>query len=162
MSGRRSSKDYNRRDHRTKRQEKSGNYRFVRRGDNNFHDRRRNFHNRGKPFSRPFKRRGKLTHEKLNDELDNYFEHKGGEGFKDYLDNDLETYKKNAKMNENLQKENISLPPQQTEEKKIDAPPAEVKEEKEKVEEVQKEAENKEEVEEEKKEDKKKKKRGKK
>ena len=158
----------NRRDHRARRQERSGNYKFVRRGENNFsRDRRRNFDNRRNNFSRSFKRRGKLSREKLNEELDNYFERKGGESFKDHLDNELEVYKNNAKINENITKENISLPvqpPQQKEEeKKVEEKKAEEKNVEMKVEaqEPPKEAEVKEEVEE-KKDDKKRKKRGKK
>ena len=153
----------NRRDHRARRQERSGNYKFVRRGENNFgRDRRRNFDNRRNNFSRSFKRRGKLSREKLNEELDNYFERKGGESLKDHLDNELEVYKNNAKINENTTKENISLPVQppqpKEEEKKVEEKNVEMKVE---TQEAPKEAEVKEVVEE-KKDDKKKKKRGKK
>ena len=154
----------NRRDHRARRQERSGNYKFVRRGENNFsRDRRRNFDSRRKNFSRSFKRGGKLSHEKLNEELDNYFERKGGDSLKDHLDNELEVYKNNAKINENITKENISLPAQQPpqpkeEEKKVEEKNVEMKAE---TQEVPKEPEVKEENVE-KKEDKKKKKRGKK
>ena len=153
----------NRRDHRARRQERSGNYKFVKRGENNFsRDRRRNFDNRRKNFSRSFKRREKLSHEKLNEDLDNYFERKGGESLKDHLDNELEVYKNNAKINENTTKETISLPPQQVpqkqEEKKVEEVKSEVKVE---PQENPKEPETKEEVVE-KKDDKKKKKRGKK
>ena len=153
----------NRRDHRSRRQERSGNYKFVRRGENNYsRDRRRNFNNRRQNFSRSFKRRGKLTQETLNEELDNYFERKGGESLKDHLDNELEVYKNNAKINENIPKENISLPVQppqpKEEEKKVEEKNVEMKVEKQ---EEPKEPEVKEEVEE-KKDDKKKKKRGKK
>ena len=142
-------------------QERSGNYKFVRRGDS-FRDRRRNFNSRRIKFSRNFKKRGgKLSQEKLNDELDNYFQRKGGESLKDYLDNDLEMYKNNAPMNENLKKETIALPPQTTEEKKVEEPKENVE-----VKNVEPQPENnpkpEEKVEEEKKDDKKKKKRGKK
>ena len=92
--------------------------------------------------------------------MDNYFERKGGESLKDHLDNELELYKKNAKMNENLKKETISLPVQQTEEKKNEEPNVEMKienEEKPKEPEVKEEA-----VVEDKKEEVKKKKKGKK
>ena len=151
----------NRRDHRDRRQERSGNYKFVKRGGGgSFKSRRRNFDNRRKNFSRPFQKKGKLSHEKLNDDLDNYFERKGGESLKDHLDNELELYKKNAKMNENLKKETISLPVQQTEEKKNEEPNVEMKvenEEKPKEPEVKEEA-----VVEDKKEEVKKKKKGKK
>ena len=148
----------NRRDHRSRRQERSGNYKFVRRdGSSSYRERRRNFNNRRKQFNRPFRRKEKLTQEKLNDDLDNYFERKGGEGFKDHLDNELEIYKNNAKMNENLKKESISLPQQQTEEKKVEEQNVEMK--------VENEEKPKEETKEEvegKKDDKKKKKKGKK
>ena len=119
MRGKLRNKGPNRRDHRDRRQERSG-YRFEKRGGsgNSFRSRRRNFDNRRKQFSRPFQKRGKLSLEKLNEDLDNYYERKGGDGLKDHLDNELELYKKNAKMNENLQKETISLPPQPIEEKK--------------------------------------------
>ena len=148
----------NRRDHRSRRQERSGNYKFVRRGgSNSYRDRRRNFDNRRKQFNRPFKRREKLSQEKLNDDLDNYFERKGGESFKDHLDNELEIYKNNAKMNENLKKETIALPPQPTEEKKVEEKNVEMK-----VENEEKPKEEPKEEVEEQKEDKKKKKRGKK
>ena len=134
----------NRRDRRTRRQERSGNYKFVRRGDS-FRDRRRNFNSRRIKFSRNFKKRGgKLSQEKLNDELDNYFERKGGESLKDYLDNDLELYKNNAKMNENLEKEKIEVQPKIEEKKETQVV-------EQKVEENQKEQENKVEEKEEKK-----------
>ena len=152
----------NRRDHRDRRQERSGNYRFVRRGgSNSFRSNRRNFDNRRKQFSRPFQKRGKLSLEKLNEDLDNYYERKGGDSLKDHLDNELEVYKKNAKMNENLKKEEISLPVPPVEEKKSEETNVEMKVENE---EKPKEPEVKEEevVVEEKKDDKKKKKRGKK
>ena len=165
----------NRRDHRDRRQERSGNYRFVRRGgSNSFRSNRRNFDNRRKQFSKPYQKRGKLSLEKLNEDLDNYYERKGGDSLKDHLDNELEVYKKNAKMNENLKKETISLPVQQIEEKKNEEENVEMKvdnvekpkEEEVQVKEVAKEepkVEPKEEViVEEKKEEKKKKKRGKK
>ena len=48
------------------------NNRFNRRGDN-FHQRRRKFNNQRRQPNRPFNRREKLSQEKLNDELDNYF-----------------------------------------------------------------------------------------
>ena len=102
------------------------------------------FNNQRRQSNRPFKRREKLSQEKLNDELDNYFERKGGESLKDYLDNDLELYKNNAKMNENLEKEKIEVPPK-IEEKK-ETPVVEQK-----TEENQKEQENKVEEKEEKK-----------
>ena len=152
----------NRRDHRDRRQERSGNYRFVRRGgSNSFRSNRRNFDNRRKQFSKPYQKRGKLSLEKLNEDLDNYYERKGGDSLKDHLDNELEVYKKNAKMNENLKKEEISLPVPPVEEKKTEETNVEMKVENE---EKPKEPEVKEEevVVEEKKEEKKKKKRGKK
>ena len=152
----------NRRDHRDRRQERSGNYRFVRRGgSNSFRSNRRNFDNRRKQFSKPYQKRGKLSLEKLNEDLDNYYERKGGDSLKDHLDNELEVYKKNAKMNENLKKEEISLPVPPVEEKKTEETNVEMKVENE---EKPKEPEVKEEevVVEEKKEEKKKKKKGKK
>ncbi len=152
----------NRRDHRDRRQERSGNYRFVRRGgSNSFRSNRRNFDNRRKQFSKPYQKRGKLSLEKLNEDLDNYYERKGGDSLKDHLDNELEVYKKNAKMNENLKKEEISLPVPPVEEKKSEETNVEMKVENE---EKPKEPEVKEEevVVEEKKEEKKKKKKGKK
>ena len=60
-----------------------------------------------------------MSQEKLNDELDNYFEKKGGDSLKDYLDNDIDNYQKNAKMNDNLEKETITLPPKIEEKKEI-------------------------------------------
>ena len=118
----------NRRDHRVRRQERSGNYKFVRRGgSNSYHDRRRNFDNRRRQFNRNFKRREKVSSEKLDEDLDNYFQRKGGESLKDHLDNELEDYKKNAKMNENLKKESIALPPQPVEEKKVEEQNVEMK-----------------------------------
>ena len=147
----------NRRDHITRRQERS-NYKFIRKdGSNSYRDRRKNFSNRNKQFKRSFKRKEKLTEEKLNDDLDNYFERKGGEGFKDHLDNELEIYKNKAKLNENLKKENITLPQQQIEEKKIEEQKMEMK-----VESEDKAKEDSKENDEDNKDDKKKKKRGKK
>ncbi len=103
-----------------------------------------NFNNQRRQSNRPFKRREKLSQEKLNDELDNYFERKGGESLKDYLDNDLELYKNNAKMNENLEKEKIEVPPKIEEKKETQVV-------EQKTEENQKEQENKVEEKEEKK-----------
>ena len=123
------------RDQRPKHRIRGDNNRFSRRGDN-FHQRRRNFNNQRRPFNRPFNRREKLSQEKLNDELDNYFERKGGDSLKEYLDNDLEQYKNNAKMNQNLEKEKLEIPPK-LEEKK------EEKVEEQKAEESKKEPENK-------------------
>ena len=148
----------NRRDHRVRRQERSGNYKFVRRGgSNSYHDRRRNFDNRRRQFNRNFKRREKVSSEKLDEDLDNYFQRKGGESLKDHLDNELEDYKKNAKMNENLKKESIALPPQPVEEKKVEEQNVEMK-----VENTENPKEEVKEEVEDKKDDKKKKKRGKK
>ena len=176
MRGKLRNKGPNRRDHRDRRQERSGNYKFVRRGGggNSFRNKRRNFDNRRRQFKRNVQKRGKLSLEKLNEDLDNYYERKGGDGLKDHLDNELEVYKKNAKMNENLKKETISLPVQQIEEKKNEEENVEMKVdnvEKQKEEEVQVKEVSKEEpkvepkeevIVEEKKEEKKKKKRGKK
>ena len=119
MRGRNRSGNSNRRDFRSRRQQRSGNFRFVRRGESNsFRSNRRNFNSRRIKFSKPYRKRENLNQEKLDDDLDNYFERKGGDSLKDRLDNDLEMYKKNAPMNENLKKEVISLPPQQKEEEK--------------------------------------------
>ena len=101
---------------RPRRRIRGDNNRFNRRGGN-FHDKRRNFNNSRRQFNRPFKPREKLSQEKLNDELDNYFQRKGGEALKEYLDNDLEQYKNNAKTNENLEKEKIEVPPKLEEKK---------------------------------------------
>ena len=118
----------NRRDHRARRQERSGNYKFVRRGgSNSYHDRRRNFDNRRRQFNRNFKRREKVSSERLDEDIDNYFQRNGEEFLKERLDNDLENYHKNAKMNENLKKESIALPPQPTEEKKVEEQNVEMK-----------------------------------
>ncbi len=144
----------NRRDHFSRRQQRNRSFKYVRRDENNFNrDRRKN-------FSRNFQKRGKLTHEKLNDELDNYFDRKGGESLKAHLDNELEAYQNRGKMNENLKKENISLPPQNEEKKEENKMEAEEKPKEEPKEETKEEP--KEEEAEEKKDDKKKKKRGKK
>ena len=92
--------------------------------------------------------------------LDNYFQKKGGESLKDYLDNDLEMYKNNAKLNENLEKEKIEAPKEVEEKKeeKVEEPKEEPKKEEEnKVEEQKQEM-----VVEEKKVEKKKRTRGKK
>ena len=161
MRGKIRSKGPIRRDHQDRRQERSGHYKFVRRGDSgSFRSRRKNFDNRRKFGSRPFKKRSKPTVEQLNEDLDKYYENKGGDGLKDHLDNELELYQKNAKMNENLQKETIALPEQSNEEKKNEETNVEMKVENE---EKPKEPEAKEEVvPEEKKDDKKKKKKGKK
>ena len=104
MRGRYNPRESNR-DHRNRRQERRNYFIFNRRGNNDsFRDRRRNFiHQRRRFNNRPFKRGEKLNEEKLNQELDNYFEKKGGESLKDYLDNDLEMYKNK----ENLKKENV-------------------------------------------------------
>ena len=104
MRGRYNPRESNR-EHRNRRQERRNNFKFNRRGNNDsFRDRRRNFiHQRRRFNNRPFKRGEKLNEEKLNQELDNYFEKKGGESLKDYLDNDLEMYKNK----ENLKKENV-------------------------------------------------------
>ena len=124
MRGRIRSGNSNRRDFRSRRQQRSGNFRFVRRGDrDSFRSNRRNFNSRRTKFSKPYRKRENLNQEKLDDDLDNYFERKGGDSLKDRLDNDLEMYKKNAPMNENLKKEVISLPPQQKEEEKKEAEP---------------------------------------
>ena len=101
---------------------------------------------------------GKVIEEKIpREDLDNYFQRKGGESLKAHLDDEIDAYQKKAEEKE-LAKENISLPVQQKEEKKPEEPKAEMKVE---TEEKPKEPEVKEEVEE-KKDDKKKKKRGKK
>ena len=158
MRGKIRSGGSNRRDHRSRRQERSGNYKFVRRGgSNSYHDRRRNFDNRRRQFNRNFKRREKVSSERLDEDLDNYFQRNGGDGLKDHLDNELEDYKKNAKMNENLKKESIALPPQPTEEKKVEEQNVEMK-----VENTENPKEEVKEEVEEKKDDKKKKKKGKK
>ena len=109
-----------------------GNQKFVRRG-NNLHTRRKIFNDQRRKFNNPHRRREKLSQEKLNDELDNYFTRKGGESLKDYLDNDLEMYQNNAKMNENLAKEKIELPKQNEEKKeaKVEEPKEEPKKEEE-------------------------------
>ena len=154
----------NRRDHRVRRQERSGNYKFVRRGENDSNRvRRRNFNNRRKNFARTFQRRGMQSKEQLNEDLDRYFERKGGESLKDHLDNELEVYKKSAKINENIIKESISLPIKPVEQPKEEEKKVEEVKPTMKVEpkEIPKEEEVKEEVVE-KKEDKKKKKKGKK
>ena len=93
--------------------------RFNRRGGN-FRDRRRNFNDSRRPYNRPFKPREKLTEENLNDDLDNYFERKGGDSLKERLDNDIDMYQNNARENEKIEKETIALPPkveEKTEEK---------------------------------------------
>ena len=121
------------RDHRPSHRIRGGdNHKFVRRG-NNLHTRRKIFNDQRRKFNNPHRRREKLSQEKLNDELDNYFTRKGGESLKDYLDNDLEMYQNNAKMNENLAKEKIELPKQNEEKKeaKVEEPKEEPKKEEE-------------------------------
>ena len=148
------------RDHRPSHRIRGGdNHKFGRRG-NNFHTRRKIFNDQRRQFNNPHRRREKLSQEKLNDDLDNYFQKKGGESLKDYLDNDLEMYKNNAKLNENLEKEKIEAPKEVEEKKeeKVEEPKEEPKKEEEnKVEEQKQEM-----VVEEKKVEKKKRTRGKK
>ena len=83
---------------------RGGNHKFghPRRERDNFHKRRQIFNNQRRQFNRPFRRKEKLSQERLNDDLDKYFEKKGGESLKDYLDNDLELYHKNAKPKKNM------------------------------------------------------------
>ncbi len=119
---------------------------FNRRGDN-FHQRRRKFNNQRRQPNRPFNRREKLSQEKLNDELDNYFERKGGDSFKEYLDNDLEQYKNNAKMNPNLEKEKLEIPPKLEEKKDEQVVEQKVEESKKEQENKVEEKENKQEME---------------
>ena len=85
--------------------------------------------------------------EKLNDELDNYFERKGGDSFKEYLDNDLEQYKNNAKMNPNLEKEKLEIPPKLEEKKDEQVVEQKVEESKKEHENKVEEKENKQEME---------------
>ena len=121
------------RDHRPSHRIRGGdNHKFGRRG-NNIHTRRKIFNDQRRQFNNPHRRREKLSQEKLNDELDNYFTRKGGESLKDYLDNDLEMYQNNAKMNENLEKEKIELPKENEEKKetKVEEPKEEPKKEEE-------------------------------
>ena len=71
------------------------------------HDRIRNNRFKNNNFGRRFK--SKLTAEKLDKDLDNYFKNNNkGENYKEYLDNDLEIYKKNGEKtvekNENVNK----------------------------------------------------------
>ena len=71
---------------------RGGIHKFSRR--ENLHERRRNFNNQRKSFNRPFRRRGKINSESLNEDLDKYFERKGGESLQDHLDNELDEYRK--------------------------------------------------------------------
>ena len=68
---------------------RGGNHKFghPRRERDNFHKRRQIFNNQRRQFNRPFRRKEKLSQERLNDDLDKYFEKKGGESLNDYLDN---------------------------------------------------------------------------
>ena len=82
------------------------NNRFRRNNNRNFNGQRRrnnNFNNnrRGPQFRRRLGRRRpqKLTTERLDDDLDNYFKRNKGENYKDYLDNELEAYKKDGEKN---------------------------------------------------------------
>ena len=113
---------------------RGGIHKFSRR--DNLHERRRNFNNQRKPFNRPFRRRGKLNSESLNEDLDKYFERKGGESLQDHLDNELDEYRK---QNENVEKETNQEEPMKKEEKneiKVEEPKEEDKKEEEKKEEV--------------------------
>ena len=71
------------------------NNRFRRNNNRNFNGQRRrnnNFNNnrRGPQFRRRLGRRRpqKLTTERLDDDLDNYFKRNKGENYKDYIDNE--------------------------------------------------------------------------
>ena len=121
------------RDHRPSHRIRGGNNQKFGRKGNNFHARRKMFNEKRRQFNNPHRRREKLSQEKLNDELDNYFTKKGGESLKDYLDNDLEMYQNNAKMNENLEKEKVELPKENEEKKetKVEEPKEEPKKEEE-------------------------------
>ena len=103
---------------------RNGQYVFVKNGNYNNINRRRNLDNR-----RTFNRRRKLNQMNLNKELDNYFEKKGGDGLKDHLDIELELYQKNAKQNENLKTEEVNVPKAEEKEieKKVEEPKQEMK-----------------------------------
>ena len=69
------------------------------------------YNNRGNDLYKYRKNHGgKITNEKLDDDLDNYFRDKGDENYKNFLDNDIDMYIKNGTTKENI-KEKLTLPP---------------------------------------------------
>ena len=115
---------------RKKGQRKTKNYHSkinFRKGNKNIYrkDKKVNFGNKkGKNFYKFNRKHGpKLTNEKLDDDLANYFKKKDEQNFKNYLDNDIENYINQGKINNENSKENKVIPPNDTNIKKVKIEP---------------------------------------
>ena len=70
------------------------------------------YKNNGKFYYNNYRNRhkSKLTNEKLDDDLSNYFRQKGEDDYKNFLDNDIDMYLNKGNSNEKLEEKN-KIPP---------------------------------------------------